>query len=284
MIEKLWRNFPRLLERNINALLDSAEPNPAKAFMLYRTCKFEGLWGGSWEDFHIHLQEFYSVHRSERRKSQFDKYLDRPMDQDIFSSFDLNFRNACISDGEIHNLASWTHNLIRVAQKTQSQVISISVLEQTLKRLTQPGPYEKDRDIRFEDFCEAWQKAVFQNFGHRHSAELNEILRELKNLDAQIKLQELEGGGPQIQVELTNIELDWVLAIRTAVFEDRQPPQFPGPVPEKQVLKELERLLSLYRIVQTTNLRELFKHRDRIYQKLLDHCDSLLGQHYDEAA
>ncbi|MEK7355722.1 MAG: hypothetical protein AAB250_04705, partial [Bdellovibrionota bacterium] len=77
MILEMWGSFPRLIEQNVNALLDRAEPRPAKAFMLYKTCQNEGLFEGTYQQFSRSLEQFFSKPRRERRKSDFDRHLGR---------------------------------------------------------------------------------------------------------------------------------------------------------------------------------------------------------------
>ena len=63
MISELWNRFPRLLENNINGLLEGARPTRMKAFHLYKTCKSDGLWKESFEEFSTHLEEFFLKHK-----------------------------------------------------------------------------------------------------------------------------------------------------------------------------------------------------------------------------
>ncbi|MES2856897.1 MAG: hypothetical protein V4692_13595, partial [Bdellovibrionota bacterium] len=132
MIKELWGSFPRLLEQNINGLLDGALPNSTKAFMLYKACKNDDLWNGTFDQFYSRLEEFYARPKVQRKKSDFDRFLDRPMDQEIYTGFHLNFRTALVSEKSVMDLASWTHNLIRVSKKLDSEIISLEIITQTL--------------------------------------------------------------------------------------------------------------------------------------------------------
>lgn len=281
MIAELWDSFPRLLEQNIDALMDEAEPNPAKAFQLYKACQREDLWRGSFDDFSKALGVYYSKPRTQRRKSDFDAFLDRPMDRAVHETFHLNFRNATVRPGAVHGLATWAHNLIRVGYKTTSSVMSVDVLKKTLLRLTNPAPADKAEDLRFDDFCEAWKKTVFGLFGRRHDGELNGILNELRWLNTQIAETESAVTEKKFYptIYLTQTEIDWTLAVREAAFHYLPAPKFPlSRGPRKQRLMDLERAASLYNIVQTTRLPELMKHRDRIRATILDRCDGLIRE------
>ena len=71
MIGDLWGAFPQLIEQNINSLLDRAEPNRIKAFMLYKACQNDGLWSDDFDGFKAQLESFYAKPRAARRKSDF---------------------------------------------------------------------------------------------------------------------------------------------------------------------------------------------------------------------
>lgn len=281
MIKELWNAFPRLLVQKINALLDEAEPNAFKAFQLYKTCQSENLWQDTFEKFEKQLASFFSLPRRERRKSHLDAFLERPVDSDVYQNFHLTFRTAVVNNKNLLDIASWAHHLIRVRYKTNSVVISEDVLTKTLNYITHPPHFEdKDENIEFEDFCRAWKKIVYKLFGKKHDSELNAILQELHRLNLQLqseKAPEAEGFFPLIY--LTQTEIDWTVAVRKAAFERLSIPKFPlSRGPQKQLLIELERANQLYRIVQTSRLPELLKHRDNIRLTILDRCDRLLSQ------
>ena len=280
MIQELWGSFPRLLEKNINELLDTAEPNPIKAFMLYKRCQQESLWNDDFRKFSKHLEDFYSRPKAQRRKSDFDRFLDRPMDSDIYSGFHLCFRTAHVSEKAVDDVASWAHNLMRVAKKMTSAVISFEIMSKTLKAIVNPLPHEKSENIEFEDFCSAWEKTVFKTHGTKHSTELKGLVAELRWANAQLKDAE---ANPRKHVSvstiyLTQTEIDWTLAVQAAALEGSPVPKFPlSKGPQKQLLIDLERVVRLYHMVETTRLPELGHQRERIRNTILDRCEALLG-------
>lgn len=280
MINELWGSFPRLLEQNINGLLDTAEPRPTKAFQLYKRCQQEDLWSGSYEEFSKILNDFFSKPRMQRRKSDVDKFLDRPMDHDVFSAFHLNFRTALVSEKEVDDLASWTHHLIRVAKKIDSEVISLDTILKTLKSITNPKPLEKAEDITFEDFCATWKKTVFASFGETFETELTTLVTELRAINSDLKqLEKASPGNLLPTLYLTPPEFEWVEAVQLAAIENKGIPKFPfAKGPSKQRLLDLERVITLYELVQMTTLPELLKHRESIRLTLLDRCQGLLKE------
>jgi hypothetical protein len=281
MITELWNAFPRLLVQKINALLDEAEPNAMKAFQLYKTCQSENLWSDTFEKFSRRLGDYFSIPRQERRKSHLDSFLEKPLGMELYADFHLTFRNALVSNKTLLDIASWAHHLIRVGYKTNSVVISEDILTKTLQQITNPSHFEgKDSGIEFEDFCESWKKTVFKFFGKKYDAELNAILKELYLLNAQIgEEKEPTGGGFFPTIYLTQTEIDWVGAVRSAAFIYETLPKFPlSRGPQKERLIDLARLIQLYRIVQNTKLPELLKHRENIRTTILDRCDGLLRE------
>ena len=281
MIRELWNAFPRLLEQKINALLESAEPTPAKAFQLYKTCQYENLWHESFEKFSSQLNQFFAIPKLERRKADLDAILDCPIRMDTFEAFQLDFRNSLIDNREMVNIASWAHHLIRVSQKTNSLVISEDVFTKTLHYITHPPLFEKAMDITFEDFCDAWKKTVFKLFGRQYDKDLEHILSELRWLNTQLKLQEATDPASPFcpTIYLTQTEIDWTTDVLRAVSDCKDVPKFPlSRGPQKQRLMDLERACRLYKIVQTTKLPELIKHRDNIRATIIDRCESLLRE------
>lgn len=281
MIRELWNAFPHLLVKKINGLLDTAEPNPAKAFQLYKTCQNENLWQETFDLFSRRLNDFFNLPRGERRKSDFDRYLNAPMSHSLYEQFQLTFRSACVDQGALLNIASWAHHLMRVRRKTESVVISADVMTQTLRYLTNPPLFEKDENIDFDDFCLAWKKTVFKIFGRKHDHELNDILQELQRINTQLAQEDLkeEQGLFVPSIYLTQTEIDWTLAVQKAVIENSLIPKFPlKRGAEKPRLKDLERTISLYRIVQTTRLPELIEQRNNIRATILDLCERLLRE------
>lgn len=281
MIDEWWQSFPRLLEQKINSLLDDAEPNRTKAFQLYKACQRENLWNDSFEKFSSRLSEFFAKPRKDRRKSDLDRLLDRPADIVLYSEFQINFHNGLVNSATVMNIVSWAHNLMRVSLKTDSVVISLDVLGRTLNYITHPPIFEKSENILFEDFCSSWKKTVFQLFGKKHDAELDKIIKELEWLNTQIQESEKSDEGSPFfpSIYLTQTEIDWVEAIQRAVNIGTPVPKFPlSRGPQKPRLMDLERTCQLYKIVETTKLPELVKHRDRIRITLLDQCERLLKE------
>lgn len=285
----LWRLFPRLLEEKINHLLDTAGPRPAKAFQLYKACQNEGLWRNSFEIFALHLQDYFSRARRERAKSQFDCFLDRPMDRHLYQNFDLSFRTAQIDREDIDEVARWSHEQLRShcggAPET-SAVISEEVLGRTLGLITDPPPHEKDRDIDFDDFCAAWKKTVFYLFGRLYDPELEKILREVRRLSLELKTAEERTRRAEREtfvpaIFLTQTEIDWTEAVQEAVFGCTEPPPFPlARGPQKPRLLELESAARLYRLLGSELTAEaaarLGRHRDSVRSTILDKCAWLL--------
>jgi hypothetical protein len=286
MIDELWGSFPRLLEQNINGLLDTAEPNPTKAFQLYKACKNEDLWRENFETFSRALREFYSRPRGVRRKSEFDRYLDRPMDADVYSSFHLNFRTASVDDRAVTDLASWAHNLIRVSKKSLSAVFSLDVMTKTLRAVVMPGPLDKAENIEFDDVCDVWKKVVSREFGSAETRELNALVGELQKLnDEHRELEEASGLIPLPLLQMTPDELGWIKLVRLAALAHAKipkPPRAHGV--RKQCLKDLDRVIQLYEIVLVTALEELLKHRESTRLTLIDRCDNLLSEAEPRAA
>jgi hypothetical protein len=203
------------------------------------------------------------------------------MDRVVFSDFQLNFRNALVNRSSVVDLASWAHNLIRVSKKTTSVVISSDVLTKTLNYITNPPLFEKAQDIEFEDFLSAWQKTVFYLFGKQHDSEFTHIVSELRWMNTQLKESE---NLPRENtffptIYLTQTEIDWVIAVRTAVEENLPAPKFPlSRGAEKQRLIDLERAICLYKIVQNTRLTDFIRHRENIRLTILDRCESILRE------
>lgn len=281
MIKELWKSFPRLLEQKINSLLDEAEPNSVKAFQLYKTCKNEDLWQGSFDKFSEHVSHFFSIARNERTKSDLDRLLERPASVAVYQSFQLNFRTALVSSTALANIASWAHNLMRLGIRSESAVISQDVLGKALHHITHPTFLDKAENIEFEDFCNAWKKTVFALFGRKYDHELSSILSELRWLNSQLKNQEISSTEEKFvpSIYLTQTEIDWTMAVHKAVIENRDIPKYPlTRGPQKQRLIDLVRTISLYKIVQTTQLPELLVHRNKIRATLLDRCETLLRE------
>lgn len=283
MIKELWNSFPRILEQKINALLDEAEPSSTKAFQLYKTCQREQAYSGTFEKFAEHLEQYFSIAKADRRKSDIDQLLDRPLHSSVYLEFHLNFRTAQVNALSVSNIVSWAHNLLRLNYRTNSPVISSDVISKTLQYIINPPLFEKAQDINFSDFCEAWKKTVFKLFGKQYDGEFTKIMNELKWLDrqsAEIAEANSSNHEPFIPtIYLTQTEIDWTESVHRAVFFHQPVPKFPlTKGPQKQRLIDLQRAISLYKIVQSSKLPEFVKHRENIRTTILSRCECLLKE------
>lgn len=278
-MQEAWALFPRLIEQKINGLLEQAEPNNTKAYQLYKTCKNEHLWRNSFELFTVHLSDYFSIPKSDRAKSYFDNFLDRPMNRSIYDNFQLTFRTAQISSVDLLRIANWSHHVIKDNCNTNSIVISIDVFTKTLHYITSPPAYEKDQDVEFEDFCIAWKKIVFTLFGKKYDTEFIEILNEVRWLNKQQKNAELnlENRNQVPNIYLTQTEIDWTTSVQNAAFENKSLPKFPlSRGPEKEKLIHLERAVRLYNIIFSSNRIEVIEHQEKVRNTVLDQCNWLL--------
>lgn len=281
MIKELWNSFPHLLEEKINALLDNAEPNTRKAFQLYKSCQREDLWSGTFEEFSDCLNQYFSLSKRERNKSEIDKFLERPVPTDVYANFQLDFHSALVDNKALSEIASWSHHLMRISLKTNSSVISTDILSKTLQYITNPPLFEKAKNIVFEDFCDAWKKIVFKFFGKKYDAEFSKIISELTWLRTQELEDRKSSGSTKFipTIYLTQTEITWTEEVKKAVENNSSIPKFPlSRGPDKQRLMDLDRTISLYRIVQTTKLPELLEQREKIRTTLLDRCNRLLQE------
>lgn len=293
MISELWNRFPRLLEQNINGLLEGATPSRMKAFHLYKACKSEGLWKDNFDKFAEHLDAFFIRPKFERTKSSFDRYLIQPMDHQMFEEFYLDFRTADINEKSVYEIASWAHNIMRLQKRRSAEeksaavtigvdaVTSLDVMNRTLKSITNPSFYSKARDIEFDDFSFAWKKVVTKLYGQKYDLELHTLVEELDRINIQLKLTEKESADSGLTpvIPLTQLEIDWTCAVYAAAVEEKPAPKYPLPQgPSKRLLLELERVVTLYQIVQITSQPELLRHRANIRITLMDRCDVLLGK------
>ena len=279
-MQDLWGSFPRLLEQNINGLLDHAEPNPVKAFQLYKACKNEDVWRENFDSFSKVLAAFYAKPRGTRRKSAIDQLLDRPMPSDVFQNFHLTFRTAAIEEKQISDLASWAHNLIRVSRKTINAVIGLDVMTATLKSVVNPGPLDKEENIDFDDFCGAWKKTVKTKFGDQHAEEFTQLVNELQKLnDDHHDLEEVSGLIRLPLLQITDVELEWIKLVRlSALAQSKIPKPPPQYGQRKQALRDLDRVIQLYEIVLETKIGELTKHRQSTRFTLIDRCNTLIAE------
>ncbi len=280
MMQQLWKTFPRQLESRINNLLVDAEPTPAKAFQLYKSCLNEGAWTDSFQNFSTKLNDFFAQARHERRKSSLDQMLNKPLDSYLYDDFHLSFRTAYIDPQAVREIACWAHNLMRVNCKVDSGAISIDTLNKTILSLTTPGPFDKESDLSFQDFCAFWKKTVGKLFGEKYESEMISLVRDLHRLDQQAKtLVAIETEiKPQGQfVYLTQTEMNWIEDVRRSAFVYNKIPKFPlAKGPQKLVLLELERMTTLYGIIQISDKPELAHHRENVRLTILDRCDFLL--------
>ena len=278
--EMMWELFPRSMEQKINGLLNEAEPTQIKSFQLYKACKNDNLWRNSYELFCVHLQDYFSQPLHERAKSYFDKFLDRPMDRQLYDHFQLTFRNSIIKPQAIKEVAAWSSQMIKHGCKINSVVASEEVMSKTLEEITSPPAHEKDHDIDFEDFCIMWKKTVFKLFGKKYDPEMNKILAEIRWLNKQIKQPEVvEPRTFRPSIYLTQTEIEWVEKVQNAVFDYGEVPKFPlARGPEKDKLHDLNRALMLYQVVLSTTRPELMQHRESVRNTILDQCAWLLKE------
>lgn len=278
MVREMWAQFPKLLEQNINGLLDNGFPNPTKAFQLYKSCKNEELWTDNFQAFSLALEAYFAKPRRLRKKADLDQVLERPIDSETYKAFHLTFRTATIAEDSVINIASWAHNLMRVSLKTSSSTISLETLTQTLQALTNPAPFEKEINLEFDDFCESWRKTVTKKHGQALITELNGILRELRTLKTLLETEDTTPvSSPLPSIYLTQTELDWIQAVRRAADLGLQAPKFPlSRGTTKPLLMSLERVIHLYEIVRITKLPELLKHRESTRLTILARCEELV--------
>ena len=274
-MQDMWKLFPRLIEERINSLLDEAEPNRMKAYQLFKSCQTENLWAENFEMFNQNLRSFFSLPKSERSKSQFDYYLNRPMHKSLYEEFELDFRNACVNQKSLTGAASWTHHMMRLNCKVKSQIISMDVIKKTFNYVTSPPPFEKACDIEFEDFCNAWKKTVLSVFGNQHDDELREVLFQLQQLDNEQRILENEARFIPT-LFLTQTEIDWVNEVAAAAQDFKLTPKFPlSKGTQKNELVQLEKVVKLYAIVMASDKAELVQHRQNVRATLLFRCDEI---------
>ena len=278
MIQDAWNTFPQQITQKINGLLDDAEPNQTKAFQLYKQCQSEDLWPGSFEMFSQHLIDFFKVVKSERNKSDFDRYLMRPMDFTSFENFHLTFRSAEIEPESVRDIASWAHHMLRLHFKNDLNVFSVEVLSQTIHDLTHPSFVEKDHDIEFEDFCISWQHSCHKLFGKQNEFIQLQVLSELRNLHQQ-QISKLQKRVISIQptIYLTQTEIFWVESVEKAALLFEKPPRYPlSKGPEKNELIDLLKCTTLFEIAFGSDLPKLVAHREAIRETVLNRCRWLL--------
>jgi hypothetical protein len=279
MLQHVWSTFPQQIVQKINGLLDQAQPNSGKAFQIYKMCKSESLWDKSFSEFSFHLDSFYQTPPTERSKSQMDQFLNRPMDHACFESVHLTFRTAEISESEIRDIASWAHNMLRLHYQNSSPVASVHCLSKTISEITHPGFDEKDHDIEFEDFCDAWTKAVTNLYGEKFASEHRAVITELRNLDHALKTRVAHLPRPATldRIYLTQTEIDWVQRSLHAVNAGATVPKYPlSKGPTKLPLIDLLKWVTLWDIVKTTKAYDVQERIEKLHQHILRECDWLL--------
>lgn len=278
MNKDVWRLFPRLIEERINGLLNRAVPNRMKAYQIYKTCQNEGLFRETFTQFNTYLRHFFSLAPSERNKGRFDSYLERPMHKSVYDMFELDFRSAEIEPEEIHKVASWAENMMRLNCQVTGCLISSDVLDQTVDYITHPPVFEKARDIEFEDFTSAWKRVIFQLFGRRYDSEVSRVLNELHLLNIE-QINSEKNLQPLPIISLTQTEIDWTLAVEKAAKERTRMPAYPlmrGP--QKPALVQLERVVQLYNIMMVTTKPEIREQQANIIATVLYRCEELIGR------
>ncbi len=277
MIQETWKSFPRQIVQKINGLLDDAEPNPVKAFQLYKMCQFENLWQESFENFSDHLSDFFKVAKAERSKSDFDRYLDRPMDFVSYEKFHLTFHSAAINSSSLRDIASWAHHMLRLHFKSDLAIFSVEALYETVYELTHPSFAEKDHDIEFEDFCVSWQQAGFKLYGKRYENFQIQILSDLRKLHKEQTSSFERKNQIRSGIYLTQTEIIWLESVEKAAARSEKLPRYPlSKGPEKDPLIEILRCTALYEIAFSSDLQSLMGHRDAIQATVLNRCRWLL--------
>lgn len=273
-------SFPRHFENRIQALLDHAEPRTIKAFHLYKTCQRAENYKEDFEKFQQVLLTFFTKPQYDRKKSDLDQYLLKPLANVDFDEFHLTFHNAAINGLSLQELSNWTYNLMRVGLKFQTAILSQDMIHRSLHRLTNPMRHEKGEHITFRDFYQAWGTTVKSHYGDLHSADLNHIINELKWLETQEKEAEETRAlhrNSRVLIYLTQTEIYWVQDVLRAVEFETVLPKYPlSRGPSKAKLCDLERTAKLYKIVQTTKLPELLLHKEKIKNTLIAQCEDLL--------
>lgn len=277
MMHNNWKSFPHYLEMRINSLLYHAEPNGSKAFQLYKNCKNEQLWQHSFELFRVHLTDFYSQPQSERNKSYFDQFLDRPMNRQLYDEFQLSFRTAEIDPNLIHEIAEWAHETIQSNCYVSNCVHSTEVLEKTIERLTHPLQHEKDSNIEFSDFCKAWHSVLFKLFGRKYEKELEKIIIEITNSTGLQQITEKTDDRVET-IYLTQTEIDWVQEIGKHLQNEEVIPKFPlSKGPDKDRLIQLQKACKLYNLILEKTEDTFDQHLVPLTNTINEHCRWLLS-------
>ncbi len=285
MMQQMWKSFPRHFEQKVNGLLDQAEPTEAKAFQLYKVCQQQKLWSSSFEEFSTEVKIFFSKARRDRCKGEVDRFLDRPLDQLDYEDYHLTFRNAAINPNDVREIASWAHNMLRVGGRLDSVASSIQTLNEVLLAVTQPSYLEKDSDIEFSDICERWQKIISTKLGSQITTDVKILFEKLDHLDQQSKhYRNNKSVAVVTSTEMTinshdfnPSEMNWILQVKNRATNFGKMPKFPVSNGSAKIqLIQLERIVTLYTIIQLTDREELMKHRESIRTTVLDRCRLLL--------
>jgi len=280
MLQETWNTFPRQIVQKINGLLDQAQPNSLKAFHIYKMCKNENLWDKSYSEFSFLLSQFYQTHPAERSKSQMDQFLNRPIDWRSFESVQLTFRTAEINPGEVRDIASWAHHMLRLHYQNTSPISSVDTLNKTIFDLTHPDFGGKVSDFDFEDFCEAWKDAADKLYGKKFEAEHQIVLSELCTLNNALEKRALELSSRTMldRVYLTQTEITWVERTLAAVTSGASMPRYPlSKGPSKPQLIDLLKWLTLWEISKDVKAPAVQEKVGRLRIYIEKQCDELLA-------
>lgn len=279
MIKEMIREFPLTLEFKINSLLHSAFPKETKAFHLYKRCQFEGAWDRSFGDFLGVLESYYNQPFTQRNKALLDQDLNRPLSHNIYNEFDLTFRTAEVSASFTAELISWSHHLLRVHFKKPLEIFSQEILGKALHRLINPLFTDKEKNLQFSDFCDRWEEALIKQLGTRLSQEFKKVRNELEwyYTENKLELSQPLKAKKVTTIYLTQTEINWVESVQKAVLENTPVPGYPlSKGTEKLRLQELDRTISLYRIIETSTSEDFKIHKNNIRTTILDRCLRLL--------
>lgn len=280
MLQETWSTFPRQIVQKINGLLDQAQPTSLKAYHIYKMCKAENLWDKSFSEFSFLLEGFYRTHPADRSKSQFDQFLNRPIDWCSFATVNLTFRTAEISFFEVRDVASWAHHMLRLHFQKTSSFSSIDTLTKTISDLIHPDFNEKDQDLDFEDFCQAWKEAADKLFGKKYEAEHELVLSELRTLHHVVETRMLELPRRSVieRIYLTQTEIDWIERSRNALMKGLGMPRYPltrGPT--KMRLIDLLKWTTLFEVSRSLKVPALQAKVEKLRIYIEKECDDLLA-------
>lgn len=279
MLQETWNTFSRQIVQKINGLLDQAQPKPLKAFHIYKMCQSEGLWDKSFSEFSFLLENFYHTHPAERSKSMVDQFLNRPIDWRNYESLSLTFQTAEIHLSEIRDIAGWAHHMLRLRYENRSKISEIDTLTQTIFDLTHPAFGEKDQNIDFEDFCNAWKATVDKLYGKKFEAEHQAVLFDLRRLHQQQEAQALDLPlrNKLDRIYLTQTEIDWVERVQQAVQQNLKMPKYPlSKGPTKEPLIDLLKWLTLWEVSKAIKVSHLQDKIEQLRASIEKECNYLL--------